>query len=301
MSGHIDDLIDYSRLVYDPVRGEYIDPETGEVLIEEAMNIGPEWRAYSQEEYIERARVGPSITNKVHDLGITTFVEGQNKISHLQRRLRRPSDSVSRREVEAKTRLNEIAGKIGLPEIVVEDAGYLIKKLVNVGLIKKRSMDLVIGALIYKICEIRRINIDKEQLSRALGVEFGKIFKTAKKLEWNNVFNELREKMSKNYPIKEWSVCGGHKIDVHLENLDIPKEIKDIAMRILVSSARADSAICSGKNPRGLLGAVIYIASIISGNRIAQQDLANLLGVSEVTIRNRYKNILDKIDIVVEI
>jgi len=296
-------VFDSDRIIFDPVRGEFIDLETGEVIADQITSTGPEWRAYSQEEYMERARVGPEITRKVHDLGITTFVEGRNKLSILQRRLRRSGDNITRKEIEALAKLNEIAGKINLPEVVVEDVGLLIKKLVSRGYIKKRNLEPVIGALIYKVSVIRRINIDKEQLAKIVNIDFKKIFKTAKRLEWDNVFNELRENTRKDklLALRETRICGGSGVDTLIDKLDVPKEVKDIARRILISATLADNTLCSGKNPKGLVGAMIYLASVIADKKISQQTIAEMLKISEVTIRNRYKNILDKIDIVIKI
>ncbi len=297
------EVFDSSRIIFDPVRGEFIDQETGEVVADYIMSTGPEWRAYSQEEYMERARVGPEITRKVHDYGVTTFVGGHGKLSILQKRLRRSGDNLTRKEIDALAKLNELAGKIDLPEVVVEDAGMLIKKLVSKGYIKKRNLELILGALIYKVSIIRGVNLDREHLAKTLNIDFNKIFKTAKKLEWDNVFNELKENVSRNkiLAIKEASVCGGSGVYALIDKLNIPREVKDIARRILDSAALADNTLCSGKNPKGLVGAIVYLASVIADKKISQQAIAEMLKVSEVTIRNRYKNILDKIDIVIKV
>jgi transcription initiation factor TFIIB len=71
------------------------------------------------------------------------------------------------------------------------------------------------------------------------------------------------------------------KIDTKVERLAI-----DIAHKT------DDHMLADGKAPNGLAAAYIYIASILLGVNILQRDVSSLSGVTEVTIRNRCKDIL---------
>jgi transcription initiation factor TFIIB len=71
------------------------------------------------------------------------------------------------------------------------------------------------------------------------------------------------------------------KIDTKVERLAI-----DIAHR------SDDHLLADGKAPNGLAAAYIYVASILLGVNILQRDVSSLSGVTEVTIRNRCKDIL---------
>lgn len=291
------EAIGHKNIVYDPQRGEYIDEETGEVISASEIREGVDWRAYSYDDVIRRAHVGPGHTYKVHDGGITTFVSGDNRYSKMQKMLRRPDDVLGRREVEAKKRLNEIAGVVTLPNVVVEDSGAILKRLAHRGLIKRKNIDAVVAAVIYRVARLRRVEIDKEELLRIAGVDKKRFFKTLKRLEWEGVFDELRESIARS--VREKSVCGDISPESVLDRLEVSREVYDTSIRILRALALVDPSVCSGKNPRGLLGAVVYISSILNNKRIPQQEIASRLRVSEVTIRNRYKHILDKLDIIV--
>ena len=289
---------DVSRnIIYDPVRGEYINVETGEVVSEGEIREGKDWRAFDAEDVMTRAHTGPGYTMKVHDGGITTFVDGRSRISKMQKILRRPSDLAGKREIEAKKRLNEIAGIISLPEILVEDAGYIIKKLAVRGVIKRKNLDYIVATVIYRVAYLRNIDLDKEVLMKTMSLDRRKFFETLKKLEWSEVFNDIREKVSRGE--RNISICGSNSIDRILSNIKLSDSVRETSIRILRSLYILDPSICSGKNPKGIVGAAIYIASIINNERISQQEIASKLNISEVTIRNRYKHILDKIDLVV--
>jgi transcription initiation factor TFIIB len=55
-----------------------------------------------------------------------------------------------------------------------------------------------------------------------------------------------------------------------------------------------DLEITSGRGPTGMAAAAIYIATILTSERRTQRDIATVSGVTEVTIRNRYKEMADQ-------
>ena len=59
----------------------------------------------------------------------------------------------------------------------------------------------------------------------------------------------------------------------------------------------AKKELTSGRGPTGLAAASLYIASVLCGERRTQRDEAGIAGVTEVTIRNRYKELVLKLDI----
>ena len=72
--------------------------------------------------------------------------------------------------------------------------------------------------------------------------------------------------------------------DVQTKALEIIKEATD---RDLISK-------CS---PLGIVAASLYIASIFCGERRTQFEISEVTRITEVTIRNRYKEIVEKMDI----
>jgi len=47
----------------------------------------------------------------------------------------------------------------------------------------------------------------------------------------------------------------------------------------------------------GLAGSVLYLSSKNSGENITQMDIAEAAGVTEATIRNRFKDLRNRIDL----
>jgi transcription initiation factor TFIIB len=49
--------------------------------------------------------------------------------------------------------------------------------------------------------------------------------------------------------------------------------------------------ISAGKNPMSVAATVLYISSFKAGENVTQLHIANAAGVTEVTIRNRFKEL----------
>ena len=86
-----------------------------------------------------------------------------------------------------------------------------------------------------------------------------------------------------------------HEISV----LRLSNDAKKKAMEILKLAENRD--LTSGRGPTGVAAAAIYIASISLNERRTQREVAEVAGVTEVTIRNRYKELTEKLGINVEV
>ncbi len=77
--------------------------------------------------------------------------------------------------------------------------------------------------------------------------------------------------------------------------LKLKGEVQSKAVEILRQAAEKE--LTSGRGPTGVAAAAIYIASVICGDRRTQREVADVAGVTEVTIRNRYKELAEELDI----
>ncbi|MGQ4871799.1 MAG: transcription initiation factor IIB, partial [Candidatus Thorarchaeota archaeon] len=53
-----------------------------------------------------------------------------------------------------------------------------------------------------------------------------------------------------------------------------------------------EKGLTIGRDPLGLAAAAIYVASILLDERRTQREIAEVARVTEVTVRNRYKEIV---------
>jgi Transcription initiation factor TFIIIB, Brf1 subunit/Transcription initiation factor TFIIB len=83
------------------------------------------------------------------------------------------------------------------------------------------------------------------------------------------------------------------------EQLKLSGEVVKTAIEILQKAKRA--GITAGKDPAGLAAAAVYIASLMHGDNRTQKDFAVAAGVTEVTVRNRYKELAKALNIKVPV
>jgi len=59
--------------------------------------------------------------------------------------------------------------------------------------------------------------------------------------------------------------------------------------------------VTSGKGPTGVAAAALYIAAVLEGEKRTQREIADAIGVTEVTIRNRFKELVENLGIEAEV
>jgi len=302
-----EDLVDRlskGEIVYDSERGVYIDVTTGVVIEEGVVSQGKEWREYSPEDRIHRSRVGPQITNKVHDGGLTSYIESRGrfgrKLSKLNQSTRKPRDYRARKEVEAKIIMNDAIAKLGLPEFVAETVGGLLKEASKMNLLRRNTLVPCVAAMIMEVCRIYGIPIEGRRLRETMRIDDKGIHSCLKKLSWAGIFNDIKKRMREKPNIDSRAILApASYIPKIASSIGLSDEIILLSRRITEYMARHCPTTASGKNPEGTAAASIYLASILLESKKPQKSIADSLGISEVTIRNRYRDIIDNLDIVV--
>ena len=278
------------KIVFDEVRGEYICIETGEVIEEHRVDLSRETRVYAHEEWIERSRTGPVLTHKVHDSGLTTTIDSRGiigrKLSALHKRLR-----VSNRErklVEALALMNDVTSKLNLPEYVKEEAGRIIKTLFNKGLLKKNKLAIFVAVAIHQACKIYGVPMRIQDILTYVG---------GTKEEFWSAKMQMATKLGRIIP--EATIDPSAFIPKIITKLKLPPSVAALASRIIASLKL--KGVTEGKDPVGLAAASVYVASILLNNKRTQRDIARAAGITEPTIRSRYRDIIENLMIVVHL
>jgi transcription initiation factor TFIIB len=85
-----------------------------------------------------------------------------------------------------------------------------------------------------------------------------------------------------------------HYLPRFVSDLDLSDETERRA-RDLLGTAKAQG-VHSGKSPVGLAAAAVYAAALLTNEKVTQNEVSDVANISEVTIRNRYKELLDASD-----
>ncbi len=285
-----------TNIIFDDSRAEYVCINCGLVLDERAIDHGREWRSFNDKSDGSRARTGVPLTNAIHDRGIcTTFNPSEFRSNALRIKAKRLIRVQRKIRVGKKDRvmevgleyLNKYASKLDLPGYVREEASRLLRRALSDVSMRKKSIASMAAASIYLACKQYNLPTTLRSISKALSI--------AEKDLWN-AEKRLIELVRALPSVQQDPVLYIPKL---IKDLNLNQRTYSIAMEIVRASRGVDLSI--GRGPIGLAAAVVYMASILNDERRTQQEVASLCNVSDVTIRNRYGDLVDKLDIVVSL
>ena len=287
-------------LEYDYERAEIICTRCGLVIDDEIIDQGPEWRAFDHEQQKTRTRTGAPKTYTIHDGGLSTMIDWKNKdiygrdiptrnraqwyrLRKWQRKIR-ISGAKERNLAFALSELDRSSSKLGLPKSIREDASKVYRDAVDHKLIRGRSIEGVVAAAIYiacRRCHVPRTLDEIAEVSRVTKKEVGRTYRF--------LTRELNIKLPPTSPVDY--------VPRFASELGLSGEAQARAIEI-INQARANG-LNSGRGPTGMAAAALYIASILLNERKTQKEIADVTGVTEVTIRNRYSEITKLLDILI--
>jgi len=285
-----------TRLMRDYESAEVVCMDCGYVIASKIADRGPEWRAFDDEQKAKRARVGAPVTYTIHDKGLSTMIDwhdrdvygkslspGQKaqvyRLRKWQRRIR-VSDATERNLAFALSEITKIANNLNLPKNILETASVIYRKAVKERLIRGRSIQGVTAAAIYLACRQCGLARTLEEIAQASSVN---------KKEVGRSYRFLIKEL--NYfipPLKP-----SQYITKFSNQLTMQGKVEEIAHKIL--AAAKELKLTSGRGPTGIAAAASYIASVLTGERKTQREIAEIAQVTEVTIRNRYKELVERL------
>jgi transcription initiation factor TFIIB len=178
--------------------------------------------------------------------------------------------------VKAFGQLNRLKEKLGLSDTIVEKAAYIYRKVQERGLIKGRTIDSMLAAAVYSACREMETPRTIKDIAAKSNVNRKDIARSYRLL-----ILELGIRIPVVNPMK----C----IARVANRLSISEKTKQQALNIMEEVV--NKKITAGKEPMGLAATVLYASSINTDEKIPQKDIAAASGVTEVTIRNRFKDL----------
>ncbi len=285
-----------TRLMRDYECAEVVCMDCGFVIASRIADRGPEWRAFNSEQREKRTRVGAPLTYTIHDKGLSTMIDwhdrdvygkslspGQKaqvyRLRKWQRRIR-VSDATERNLAFALSEITKIANNLNLPKNILETASVIYRKAVRERLIRGRSIQGVTAAAVYLACRQCRLARTLEEIAQASAVN---------KKEVGRSYRFLIKELDYVVPPLKPS----QYVTKFSNQLTMQGKVEEIAYKILATAK--DLKLTSGRGPTGIAAASSYIASVLTGERKTQREIAEIAQVTEVTIRNRYKELVDRL------
>ncbi len=282
----------------DQEKGELICSDCGLVLDENRVDESPEWRAFNAEQREKKSRAGAPLTYTKHDMGVSTDigkgsgelykVSGKKRAQYYRMRKwhNRLTKSKDRNLGFALSELNRLVSHLNLPKSVHEEVARLYEKAVDKGLVRGRAMESVVAALLYIVSRKQGTPRTLDEIHEASGIDKREIGRT-----YRYVARELGLRILPAKPQDHIPRFAG--------KLQLSGEVQARA-RNIIQQAR-EKNLLSGKGPTGIAAASLYIAAVLEGAKRTQREVADIVGVTEVTIRNRYKELVENLGLEEEI
>lgn len=287
-----------THFIEDRSRGERYCAKCGFILKEEIVDTGQEWRAFDSEQMSRRARGGAPLTFTKHDKGLTTEIgKGLGELYKVPARKRAQYYRLTKwhkRLIKSKDRnlsfalseLQRIVSFLNLPRPIHERIARHYEQAVNKGLVRGRSIESVVAAITYAVSREFDSPRTLEEISEASGVEKREIGRT-----YRYIARELGIRILPADPVRY--------VPRFCSMLGLSDKVQAKSIEILRKAKKFD--ITSGKGPTGVAAAAIYVACVLGGEKRTQREVADVVGVTEVTIRNRYKELIEKLGIEEEV
>ena len=279
-------------LITDTETGEICCANCGFVLSDHIENPGPERRSFADDK-VNRERTGVGTSLAIHDQGLSTVISPTNKDatgkplsasmkSSLKRMRiwdsRSQNDPIDRNLRQAFNELYRLKDKLSLSDSVVEKAAYIYRKALEKKLTRGRSISGMMGSALYAACREVETPRTLKDFAEAMNIKKGDLA-----AHYRLLVKELDSKI----PV----VDSAQNVSRIASKLGLSEKTKRYAVDILRKAE--EEKVSAGKNPMALAATALYISCVKLGVKHTQRDFAEAANITEVTIRNRHKGLLE--------
>jgi len=284
-------MVDHSKcpngnVLYDYARGTIICLDTAEVL-DDIIDSGPEWRAYTYDEYMARAR-GSEIfapgeeppPTQIHRP--SKFVDIREKliVARLSRIAKR-TQNYRRSNGDVERLINVYAAKLSVPRYIVDEAFKLYRKLRKMNVLRGSVRSSVVAAAcLYTACRLHKFPRTIKEFTTTLGVS---------KRDISSWYRRI---------VNEVGVRAAYDVEQYIKRICNVLNMRSTAVEkaLEIYQAVRKTNVGSGKNPAGMAAAIVYLAGVLSDDRRTMKEIASVASVTEVTMRKRIREILDTLN-----
>ena len=264
--------------IIDNEKAEIICAKCGLVLSERMISMEKSGqRAFSTEERNKREQHGSPINPLMPDMQLSTMIDKRAPMPEVLRKAVKWDSRYTwkqRNMIQATSEIKRIGELLNLPKHVKIYAVNLYRKAFQLGLLKGRSIKAMVAASLYYAC-------GAEKIPRTLG-EIAKVTDST----FHNI-TKCYQSLIKSLNLPSPTIIPGLLVSKYVTDLNLDYRIQILAGKILDKYEKRYTL--SGKDPKGLVAAAIYIAAHYHRIKISQTKIARAIGITEVTLRNRLK------------
>lgn len=275
-------------------RGELVCSKCGLVIEDQLIDFSQEWREFEGEGGGPSRRTGAPISLARHDKGISTEIgmgftdifklpaSKRPQFFRLKKWQQRISTATERNLKYALAELKRYVSLLNLPASIEEATALLYRRIMVQELVRGRSMESILAGALYAACREHGAPRTLDEIHAVTGVpkrEIGRAFRFI-----------ARQLGMRILPTDPAEYIPRFASQLGLSGRTVTKGLE------ILKTAR-EKELTSGRGPTGVAAAVLYIAAQLMGERRTQRQVADVAGVTEVTIRNRYKELIKELNL----
>jgi transcription initiation factor TFIIB len=266
--------------------GEIVCSDCGLVIKERSVDLShSDKRAYTSQEKNQREHTGAPISSLLPDMGLTTVIDRKNiKDPDLKRAVKWNTRITweKRNILIATTELKRICSNLNLPNHIKFEAIKLYKEAFKKKLLRGRSINSMIAASIYLAIRLKRIPRTLQEI-------------LDESSESEKDIRRCYRVLIREFNIKSPNTNPSDLIPTYIATLKLGPDIEINSTKIV--NAYSERFSTSGKDPKGIVAGAIYLACRMKELELTQKRIAEVVGVTEVTLRSRYKELSTKLRI----
>ncbi|MHA2281999.1 MAG: transcription initiation factor IIB [Promethearchaeota archaeon] len=267
-------------------KGENVCSQCGLIISERQVDYSHSGkRAYTNQERNNREQTGAPISILLPDMGLSTVIDKKKIINPDLKRAAKWNTRITwqkRNLLIATTELKRIGSNLNLPNHVKEEGMRLYIEAFKQKLLRGRSINAMVAACLYVACRQKGIPRTLQEILEEASVSPKDVRRSVSIL-----MKEFKLKTQATDPVA--------LIPRYITDLGLDSEIAALTSKILTTYV--NNFPISGIDPKGLCAGAIYIACKLKDIELTQLQIATSVGITEVTLRSRYKELKKKLKI----
>ena len=273
------------RLNRDYVKGELVCSVCGLIIDENIEDPRPD-PIYDYEDAQKKAHTGaPSKLSKLNK-GLTTEIDmynrdihghkisssKQNQFHRMRKWHRRAMVGVAGRNLAiALSELDRVSSALSLSDSIRESTALLYRKALEADLIRGRQIEAIVSGCLYAVCRMQGVPRTLGEISDKSGLQ---------RKDVGRAYRYVRQELGMRVPLTN----PADYVPKFTAALKLTGYVQEDAIALIKKAGR--KGMISGRGPTSMAAAAVYIAANMRSERRTQTEVADVAGITEVTIRN---------------
>ncbi|KAM0688444.1 transcription initiation factor IIB [Conglomerata obtusa] len=265
-----------SSIIEDTKQGYNVCSSCGLTVGGRIIDEASEWRTFTDSNSADPSRVGGPSNPLLDVEQLDTMISGTHGLARTQ--LKSTMRGPERALLNGFSLIQTYCDRANIPQTISDQSKVFFKNVVEKKISKGKNVESVVAACIHLACKSMKCPRTFKEISIICNVPKEEIGKSYKVIEKH--FDKMK-------------IIGTDEIVARFcSNLSLGIEVQKMAVK--VSKKAMECGCGAGKSPVSVAAAIIYMMTYLySRDKKVQKDIHCVTKVSEVTIKNTYKELIN--------